>query len=406
MNKTISRYLHKNILFLPQIEKLPHPDVQIIVVIPCFNEPNVSESILSIAKCKPPKCHVEIIVSINAGEQASMDSKARNMASKSELLLLKDQLPSWLHVFPIVNNNLTQKKAGVGLGRKIGMDEAVRRFVDLHREDGIIVCFDADSACEENYLRAIEAHFENLSIGSASIDYAHPITGDEFPDEIYNSIIEYELHLRYFIWMQKQIHLPYAFHTVGSSMACIVSAYCAVGGMNQRKAGEDFYFIHKLVKYGKHSELNHTRVLPSPRISDRVPFGTGRAVGEMQDKNEKVYFTYAPDSFFDLKEMVDQLERIYTSRSWTENLPLGLTHFLTSINADKELNRILKNTSDFHSFYKIFWHWFDAFVLMKYLHFVRDAHYPDIPVREAINRIAPLQFASSRDALLYFREMR
>jgi hypothetical protein len=404
MNKTISRYLGKNILYPPLVTMLPHNDVGIIIVIPCFDEPDISTSIRSIANCTPPKCAVELIVSINAGLNDSSDIKRQNLNSKDDILNLRSQMPEWLNVFPTIHNDLPDKKAGVGLGRKIGMDEAVRRFTNLERESGIIVCFDADSKCESNYLKEIENHFEDHTVESASIKYEHPIEGDDYTLSIYDSIIQYELHLRYFIQMQKKIDLPYAFHTVGSSMVCTVASYCAVGGMNQRKAGEDFYFIHKLVKFGKHSELNTTKVIPSPRVSNRVPFGTGRAIGSMQELSDVNYFTYDPQSFLDLSILVEKLPDIYKAQSFQCSFSPGLTQFLDSLNSKVELERIVKNTSDYPSFYKMFWHWFDAFLLMKYLHFVRDTHYPDISVLTAVNNIGRHNFKTGKEALIYYRK--
>jgi len=405
MNKTISRYQSKNILYPPLVNSSPRKDLGIIIVVPCFDEPNIAASIFSIAECIPPKCTVELIVSINAGMSDLPEIKNRNLKSMDDVLNLESQLPDWLDVFPIIQNDLPDKKAGVGLGRKIGMDEAVRRFMHLGRESGIIVCFDADSLCEPNYLVEIERHFEDTTIASASINYEHPIEGKDYPLSIYNAIIQYELHLRYFIQMQKQIKLPYAFHTVGSSMACTVAAYCAVGGMNQRKAGEDFYFMHKLVKFGKHSELNSTKVIPSPRISNRVPFGTGRAIGSMQELNTVDYLTYDPSSFFELAILVEKLPDIYKTKHFNHPFPLGLGQFLSTLNAKEVLERIIKNTSDYLSFYKMFWHWFDAFVLMKYLHFMRDNYYPDIPVLIAVNKVKSESFQTGKAALIYSRKV-
>lgn len=403
MNKTISRYLTKNILFDALVHKSPSSDLGIVIVIPCYNEPDIATSIYSLIKCMPPRCGVEVIVSINAGISDTLRVKSKNLESVQEINDLEIDVPDWLTVYPIIHNNLPDKKAGVGLGRKIGMDEAVRRFSFLGKERGIIVCFDADSLCESNYLVELENHFEDSRVESASINYEHPIDGHKYAVEIYDAIVQYELHLRYFINMQERIRLPYAFHTVGSSMACTVSAYCAVGGMNQRKAGEDFYFIHKLVKYGKHSELNATKVIPSPRISDRVPFGTGRAIGVMNENETIVYHTYHPQSFIDLEVLVVSLPEIYAAKKLPGQLPFSLKAYIDSINGEDELVRILNNTSDYNSFYKMFWHWFDAFTLMKYLHFVRESFYPDIPVLEAVNLIEEKNFSTGQEALINYR---
>jgi len=131
------------------------------------------------------------------------------------------------------------------------------------------------------FFAEIEKHFEQHSnTPGCSIYFEHPIAGNEFEANIYEGIINYELHLRYYYQALKYCGLQYAFHTVGSSMVVRSSAYQKQGGMNKRKAGEDFYFIHKIIALGNFSELNSTVVYPSPRISDRVPFGTGKAIGD------------------------------------------------------------------------------------------------------------------------------
>jgi len=42
--------------------------------------------------------------------------------------------------------------------------------------------------------------------------------------------------------------------------------------MNRKQAGEDFYFIQKLMPLGGYFALNSTAIYPSPRESSRVPF--------------------------------------------------------------------------------------------------------------------------------------
>ena len=55
-------------------------------------------------------------------------------------------------------------------------------------------------------------------------------------------------------------------------MAVKALPYVKAGGMNRRQAGEDFYFIQKLVPSGGYFSLNSTTVYPSPRASDQGSF--------------------------------------------------------------------------------------------------------------------------------------
>ena len=76
--------------------------------------------------------------------------------------------------------------------------------------------------------------------------------------------------------------------------------------MNRRQAGEDFYFIQKVAQRGNFSQCNTTCVVPSPRPSDRVPFGTGAAVRRLSSDEEPL-ITYNPQLFVMLKELFSQI---------------------------------------------------------------------------------------------------
>ena len=155
-----------------------------------------------------------------------------------------------------------------------------------------------------NYLQCINTYFSrNFNDELVCIAFQHRI------EELENikqqeAIKKYEAYLHYFIEMQRGLNLPYAFQTIGSAFAVRAGAYLQVGGMNKRKAGEDFYFIHKFTKKGTIAELNECTVYPSGRPSFRVPFGTGKAVADMmEDKAE--YYAYHPQSFYDLRGYVN-----------------------------------------------------------------------------------------------------
>ncbi len=380
-NTSLSHYINRHIIRDDFLTDIPHPDLGIIIVIPCHDEEDIHTTLTSIFRCNPPSSAFEIIVSINAGSHHPDHIHKKNIQRSKDIenFALQTGLP----VFSIINNHLPPKKAGVGLGRKIGMDEAVKRFYKANNPKGVIACLDADSTVHPDYLTELEKYFSNPSFKSCSIHYEHPIKGEEYPQEVYRAIVLYELHLRYFIRKQVEIGLPFAYHTIGSSMACTVDAYCAVGGMNSRKAGEDFYFLHKMIKYGHHGNLTTTTVVPSPRISGRVPFGTGKAIGDMI-RSGKDFLTYHPETFTDYAVLVDALPDIYVKKKFSHSRLSGtVLSFLESMNAQEKLEIILSNTNSYDHFVKRFYHVFDAFVFMKYLHHARDNRYPDIPVIDA-----------------------
>jgi hypothetical protein len=377
-------YLQTKTIFPPAVFRKPSLNLGLVVVIPACKEPFLILSLIALKKCKLPEADVEVIVVINDGEKAPESTKDINKESFRTALdwASKNSSPR-LKFHVLYFNELPSKKAGVGLARKIGMDEACWRFEKAGNPNGIIACFDADSKCDTNYLRALERHFlEHKDIAAASIYFEHPIAGPDYDEKHYKAITAYELHLRYFIEAQRWTGFPFAFHTVGSSMAVHWMDYIKQGGMNTRQAGEDFYFLHKFIQIGSLKELNETKVIPSPRDSDRVPFGTGKAVGDIL-KNKMEYKTYHPDGFMQLKALFSKIDMLYTDEKVVmESLPESLQSFLASQDFIDKLEEIRNHTGSVESFKKRFFQWFNAFRLMKFLHHHRQEK-PDIDVMRA-----------------------
>jgi len=406
----LASYLQKRALYPPLITQPPADDLQLVVVIPAREEGLLLRSLDNLYHCDPPACAVEVIVVINSSEEDAEEVKAYNLQTLWEATQWSekyntDKLRFHLLHFP----GLPAKHAGVGLARKIGMDEACRRLEGAGHPNGVIACFDADSRCDANYLTALEAHFrEHPDTQACSVYFEHPLQGDDHPTEVYRAIAQYELHLRYFIDAQRYVGFPFAYQTIGSSMAVRCDAYQQQGGMNRRKAGEDFYFLHKFTALGHFSELNSTRIIPSPRPSHRVPFGTGRAVREMLETGG-TYLTYAPDSFEDLRVLPEIIPELYKLKdadwpAFAKKLPDSLRTFMEMIDARKRIANIRRHTNSPETFAKRFYRWFDAFQVMKFMHFARDRYYPNVPVAGAAKTFTKLLKFRKRMTVLQERE--
>lgn len=381
----MNKYLLKFGFQSPKILNSPENSLGIILVIPCHNEENITRTLNSLVQCTPTKCAVKTIIVINQSEIAEDHVIKRNEQTAIEIQEWRRQNPK-MDVDVVFEKALPKKHAGVGLARKIGMDEAVNLFHQIEK-DGIIVALDADCEVEPNYLQEIEKHFEiNPKTNGCSIRYAHPLQGNEYQANIYKGIVNYELHLRYYNQALQYCGFPYAFHTVGSSMAVKSSAYQKQGGMNKRKAGEDFYFLQKIIELGDFTELNSTCVIPSPRISDRVPFGTGKAIGDWIESQEDVYFTYNFNSFLDLKGIVKIVTNLYKSENYSISSKV-LIEFMKSINFENKVEEIRQNTTNYLNFEKRFFTFFNAFTVLKYVHFARDNSYPNLPIKEEATKL-------------------
>lgn len=414
----MNSYLEKHAFCEKQITEAPLPGLGLVIVIPCHNEPHLLKTMNALAACTLPKCKVEVIVVLNAAENSSTEILKENTFTEVELerWIIQNESAA-LRYFYITNNALPEKDAGVGLARKIGMDEAVRRFDDVGNENGIIVCLDADCTVESNYLSALENHFLlHPSATGCSVYFEHPLQGDEFAPEIYEGIIRYELFLRYYNCGLRFSGYPFAWHTIGSSMAVRTKIYQQQGGMNKRKAGEDFYFLTKLFPLGGFTELNDTTVFPSPRPSLRVPFGTGKAINKWLEEGTNNLPTYHPKTFTDLAELVQLVPELYaaavdTIPQKTQGLSPALLAFLADNELENKLAEINANVKSKEQFINRFFRWFGNFMVLKFVHFARDNYYGQQSIERAAKDLlvaAGIEFnetITAKELLLLYREL-
>ena len=352
----------------------------IIVVIPCLDEPNILLTLNSLNNCDSPLCMAEVLIVINHSEIASEAIKKSNLKTKSELENwisgIKNEKVKFFVIGPI---ELQKKWAGAGLARKKGMDEAVRRFNQIQKPDGIIVSLDADTLVEKNYLLEIEKHFsENPKHIGATIAFQHETTG--LSPKHLEGIKLYEKYLFYYRAALEYTGYPFAMFTIGSAFAVKAEAYVRRGGMNRRQAGEDFYFLQNLVHIGTVGEITSTKVYPSARLSNRVPFGTGPILQKWMNGEEDLTRTYNFNAFVDLKLFFDMKSDFFQIeqagyKNLLSTLPKPVSDFLVYDNFWIELEDLNKNCSTLESFQIRFFQKFNAFKILKYLNFVHKKYY-------------------------------
>jgi hypothetical protein len=412
-----STYIEKRALFPQKIQEAPHCDTGIIVVVPAYNEPGILKMLDSLAKCKEPECKTEVIVVINAPDNANQESIENNAKTLMDIESWKNENNRCffrLSAFIIEHSYI--RGWGVGLARKTGMDEAVRRFNSINRPDGVIVNLDADCTVEQDYFLAVSNELLTKKDRSAcSIYFEHPLSGSVFPETIYKYIILYELHLRYYFQGLAYSGFPYVFHTVGSAMAVRALTYIKAGGMNRRQAGEDFYFIQKLVSLGGYFNLNSTIVYPSPRPSDRVPFGTGSSIERLHLGQDPTLLTYSVLAFKELRIFFGMTDVLFECApgeldNYFNLIPPGLRLFLDENEWIDKIKEVKNNTSGIQSFKKRFFEWFNMFRIVKYLNFIHMEFFEKKPVEVSASELLTIRgdLIESEDALnllLFYRQM-
>ena len=411
-----SAWLEERALFPEFIKEPPQTGTGIIVVVPSYSEPGITRLTDSLSLCDKPDCNVEVIIVINAPADASPESHENNRKSAISLECWRNTHATFFSLHIIEAPSSAVDGWGVGLARKTGMDEAVRRFNRINYPEGVILNLDADCTVDRNYFTAVFNELLKRKDRSAcSIYFEHSISGNDFPETVYQSIVLYELHLRYYFQGLSFTGFPYVHQTVGSAIAVKSLAYVKAGGMNRRKAGEDFYFIQKLVPAGGYFNLNLTTVHPSPRSSFRVPFGTGATISKLTGSDNSVLLTYNIKSFSELKFFFSLIDEIFHYSAndvelFYPSLPAGIREFISETEWKEKILEIKGNTKGIQSFRKRFFYWFNMFRIVKYLNRVNESHFEKRPVPESASLLLmELGYKSLTDdpvsLLLYYRNL-
>jgi hypothetical protein len=399
------------------------PDIfipfDLIVVIPCYDEPEVGNTLQSLFECDCVGISVAIVVVINSTVNSPARVIDQNRKTVEELAPLTDQLIHGKHLFVLHVDKLPAKHGGVGWARKIGMDWAIAQFNHFNRSDGIIVSLDADTLVEDNYFHAINSGFYNdneLIAVTIYFEHSYYSSEESCNNGIGKAIVLYELYMRYYRNALLEVGFPAAIYTVGSCFVVKSRAYVAQGGMNRRKAGEDFYFLHKLSKLGKIGEINTTTVYPSSRISDRVPFGTGPIIKKYCEGDHSLELVYSLNAFLILKPFFSNTNDYYIAGKELVNEDLttdkAFLSFLKENDIANQICSLAANCASYSVFEKRFFHLFNAFTALKWLNFSSMNSYPKEDLMMVCTKLLLLKGiekdkipADQEQMLLFFRQM-
>lgn len=342
--------------------KLPssNEDLYLTIVIPVYNEPGLLSSLGSLLNAQPPSVSWEVILVINEPIGCPQENQLQNLKSIDEVNILKNEVVrDDLQIHIIYPDPFPKKKAGPGLARKMGMDEAIRRYNQLDRPEGIIISFDADTSCQGNYLTELKDFFINHpKARGCTINFEHPLDND-FAD----AITQYELYLRYFKMSLEYLGFPYACYSLGSAFAVKAETYIKAGGMGLQQAGEDFYFLQKCIPLGEFHEINETCVFPSARISDRVVFGTGPFIEDFVNSKKEEHDVYPFELFQHIRPIFDWINELTLFPSSIDsvdqvigNLPQGIRTLVKISGWPAKINKAYNDSASLIPFKKKFYH--------------------------------------------------
>jgi hypothetical protein len=320
------------------------------------------------------------------------------------------------------------ERGGVGFARKLGADLALS-LIDRRRiRSSWIHCTDADVQLPGTYFTCSNELGERCSKYSALLyPFHHCDDRDRVESgEVLLATLLYELSLRYYVAGLKSACSPYAFHTIGSTMAVNAVHYAQVRGFPKREAGEDFYLLNKLAKVGPVLELaagsGCGAIEIESRRSDRVPFGTGAAVNRitaMADPASDFEF-YNPAVFRLLQHWLRSLPEVWQSGSASlaaglfsgladnrgeANHAEALLTGLKMIMTENALEHAFRQSKNLDQFTRQVHTWFDAFRTLKLIHALRDLSLPSIKYAALYASSQFHELLASEPDLLAFHEL-
>ena len=360
--KVFSKYL-KKCGDLPRFPKLA--ELRFAVVIPAFDEletlPRTLDDLAAQKDCRPTA--VIVVVNHPAGSDPNPSLRLLEYLQHREM-------PENLPLIPLYRPDTAD---GVGEARKFGMDVFVRQCTAPSADFSWMWSLDADCRVDADYLSCSQRTAEQLppEYGGMIFQVRHQ-TGAT--PELERAIRRYEHYLADYEAALTRAGSPYNYTAVGSAFAVRVRDYIRSGGMKQKKAGEDFYFLQELRKCSRLKRLPEVVVHPSGRISLRVPFGTGRAVAKLLDGEDlPLTLPAAETALAALLRLAAQKGVLCDGRlliAQAENLA---AEFLRRERFESIWAKVVANQPDDDAAQLAAFHrWFDALKTRRFLNFVTE----------------------------------
>ena len=341
-----------------------------LIAVPCCNELESLPETLTSLELSAAQTERQALVVVNVNQRASMP-KDNNLATLEWLSHWETSLSlAWLDH---ASEGLAYpEKFGVGLARH----QACSVGLEFIGNAAPVISLDADSPVAIDYLPTIfEYVASHPGFQAGHVNFRHRHCGGEAQKQ---AILIYEQHLKRHRQKLADANSPHAWYAIGSTIVCTKSAYVKSGGYHcRRMAGEDFYLLQQLGKIGCEIEmLDQAMVFPSDRISDRVPFGTGKAVGDIVASGQ--WPTYHHNCYRDLAGVLtavnDNLHQ--SAEAILQATPTTCQAWLKGRDFESVWPKLTANSRDQAMLRRKFHEWLDAFQTLKLIHYLSDHHYP------------------------------
>ncbi len=393
MKPVVDKYLAR---FAEPEARAPYPSVEAAwgIAIPACGEGAALVDALATAPTS-----ALVVVVINEPKGASASVRRRNQESLDAID--RRYGPPEHRRSPLVLTRTREaaldRKHGVGLARKIGADVLLALWRRRQLAHPVVGLTDADVRLPESYLAGLR---QLLTAGAVAgwHPFVH-LARDEEERGWEPLATAYEVYLRHYVLGLRQAGSPYAFPTIGSTVALHLNAYALVRGVPTRAAGEDFYLLNKLRKVGDVVPLSGDPVQLSPRPSDRVPFGTGAFLRRSASLSPEAISLTHPRAFDALGALLAAHQRTALSPTPADEASLdaalaaelerqGIPRTVAAILLTDRHRRLVRDAiargTHPASRQRHLLAAFDGLRTLKALHALRDQVFPSLPLREAL----------------------
>ena len=361
----------------------------IVVAIPTLADEEIFTTLESLSKCKLPNSkRVLVIVLINESEKADEKVRTKNKEIFDKIKHTNFEIETEVRYI----KGIPEKLAGVGFARRVLMDEAIclfkKEYDEKFKERGNIAEFmsekfifslDSDCTVSENYFSAVEIlEIKNADFGVLS--FTHRFSEEK---EIKKAGILWEIFLRYWRDSLRIFSYKNAFYPIGSLFLFRATPYIFSMGMNIRQAGEDFYFLQKIIPLAKVVDVQ-VYVFPKAEPSQRTPFGTGREIQlYISGEKERLEKVWNFKSFEQIGEIMRSIDDIFSGEIKVETFKLFLDE---NPKYKEQLEKIKIRSKTKEDFRKKFEEWFNPFKVFKFLRFTEKI-FPKSPIYQEVQKL-------------------
>ncbi len=297
----------------------------------------------------------------------TIDSKQKTELSADCQLLQYNNFNDVLLVDRNTQSKQIKADYGVGLARKIGCDMALKLYTLGCIKKPWIFSTDADVVLPNNYFS--QSIKSNKDYSAVVLDFEHVSDNTRLNQlQFY-----YDFKLRYYQAGTTYAGMEYNYIPLGSTLIVNMECYAQVRGFPKRNAGEDFYLLNKLAKIKPIKYLvEGLVVIIQSRFSDRVPFGTGPALVQINNlANVNEYKYYHPRCFIQLKEWYFYLHSLWNNKQLNIIHPVDeiLQELYDYLSCEEVFNKSQPQITSANRWQQFIHQWFDAFKVLKTVHF-------------------------------------